>query len=273
MDSKYANLLDKYNAVLSEKPNDSYTISILARIAMKENRFEDAENYYNLVLKNDSEYPEALYMMGFISMKNRQYSEALNYFRKLISIGKANSFVYEYAAVLDKENRREYLEKALELSKEIKTRAKDYKRCSYMAFQTFIWKEYNLSLEYANLAYTAKQTNDIINLLGCIYHHNEDYDKALSLFHEVNANYEGNNSYVLCNIASCYRKKNSNKMAIRYLEKARDVDSEDKLIYYNIGSVYAITGNKKLAAENFEKALEIDENYDEARRALDSVKE
>ena len=273
MDSKYTNLLNKYNSILSQKPNDPNALSILARIAVKENKFETAEKYYNFILLNNPEYPEALYMMGFFSMRKRQYSIAVNYFKRLASTGRTNSFVYEYIAVFDKENRREYLEKALEESKSIRVSSKDYKRLSYMAFQSFAWKEYNISLEYANLAYSAKQTNDIINLLGCIYHLNGDYDKALSLFHEVNANYEGNNSYVLCNIASCYRKKNSNKMAIRYFEKAAEVDSNDKLIYYNIGSIYAITGNKKSAFDYFEKALQIDENYEEAKNALNSVKE
>ena len=273
MDNKYAKLLDKYNSILAKNSHDPYNRAVLARIYMKENKFEEAEDNYSLILQNNPEYPEALYMMGFLSMKKRRYSLAIDYFKQLISIGKANSFVYEYISILDRENRSEYLEKALEQAKSAKIRPKDYKRCAYMAFQSFVWKEYNIALEYANLAYNAKQTNDIINLLGCIYHYNEDYDKALSFFHEVNANYEGGNSYVLCNIASCYRKKNSNKMAVRYLEKAREVDSDDKLIYYNIGSIYAITGNKKLAYENFEKALEIDENYKEARRALESVKE
>lgn len=273
MTGKYAKLLEKYNSILLEKPNDSYTLAILARIALKESRFEDAENYYNFILSNDSDYPEALYMMGFLFMNRNEYSKALGYFNKLLANGKENSFIYEYMAIMDKENRRDYLEKALALSRDIKIRAKDYKRCSYLAFESYIWGEYDISLEYANWAYTAKPTNDIVNLLGCIYHHNEDYDKALSLFHEVNANYEGHNPYVLCNIASCYKKKNSNKMAIRYLEKALEVDSNDKLIYYNIGSMNALIGNKKSAIENFKKALEIDNNYEDAKKALASLGE
>ena len=273
MASKYAKQLNKYNAILEKKPNDPYTLSILARIALKEARLKDAEEYYNSILLNSPDYPEALYMTAFLNMKKNQYDDALNYFHKLIEIGKENAFVYEYMAVMDKENRKDYLEKALELSRNTKIRPKDYKRCSYIAFQSFAWREYDIALEYANFAYDAKPTNDIINLLGCIYHHNEDYDKALSLFHEVNANYEGLNPYVLCNISSCYKKKNSNKMAIRYLEKALDVDKNNKLVYYNIGLIHAAAGNKKLAIENLEKSLEIDNNYEEARNALNAVKE
>lgn len=273
MASKYAKLLDKYNSILSEKPNDSYALSILARIALKEARLEDAENYYSFILSSNPDYPEALYMMGFLFMNRNEYNKALGYFNKLLENGKENAFVYEYMAVMDKNNRRNYLEKALELSRDIKIRSRDYKRCAYLAFETYIWGEYDIALEYANWAYSAKPTNDIVNLLGCIYHHNEDYDKALSLFHEVNANYEGNNPYVLCNIASCYKKKNSNKMAIRYLEKALEVDAKDKLIHYNIGSINALIGNRKLAVDNFKKALELDNNYEYAKKALASLGE
>lgn len=273
MASKYAKQLAKYNSILSKNPKDVHTLSILARIALKEARINDAENYYNSILLNVPDYPEALYMIGFFNMQKNKYDKASNCFKKLLEKGKQNVFIYEYLSIVDPENRREYLEKALEISKKMKIRSKDYKRCSYIAFQAYAWKEYDMSLEYANLAYDSKPTNDIINLLGCIYHNNEDYDKALSLFHEVNANYEGKNSYVLCNIASCYKKKNSNKMAIRYLEKALQVNNHDKVIYYNIGSIYASIGNKKVAAENFEEALKLDNNYEEAKKALDTIKE
>ena len=273
MASKYAKQLVKYNSILSENPKDAHSLAVLARIALKEARIEDAESYYNSILLDSPNYYEALYMIGFLNMKKNKYDEAVNYFQKLIANGQENAFIYEYLSVVDKENRRKYLEKALEISKNIKIKPKDYRRCSYIAFQSYAWNEYDISLEYANLAYEAKATNDIINLLGCIYHSNEDYDKALSLFHEVNANYEGKNAYVLCNIASCYRKKNSNKMAVRYLEKALEVNNYDKAIYYNIGSIYAETGNKKSAIKNFEEALKINNNYEEARKALEIIKE
>ncbi|WP_300369391.1 tetratricopeptide repeat protein [Brachyspira sp.] len=273
MAGKYAKQLAKYNSILSKNSQDPSTLAILARIAVKEARIDDAENYYNTVILNDPNHSEALYMIGFFNMKKNKYNEAIKYFKKLLYNGKENAFIYEYLSIMDKENRREYLEKALEISKNTKIISKDYKRCAYMAFQTFAWREYDISLEYANFAYDAKPTNDIINLLGCIHHNNEDYDKALSLFHEVNANYEWQNSYILCNISSCYRNKNSNKMAIRYLEKALEVNNNDKLIYYNIGSIYASTGNKKLAAENFEQAIKIDNDYEEAKKALESIKD
>lgn len=273
MAGKYDKQLAKYNSILSKNPQDPNTLSILARIALKEGRIDDAEHYYNVILSNNPDYPEALYMIGFLYMKKNKYNDALLYFTKLLNNGKENAFIYEYLSVMDKENRRKYLEKALEISRNIKIIPKDYKRCAYIAFQSYAWKEYDISLEYANFAYDAKPTNDIINLLGCLYHNNADYDKALSLFHEANANYEGKNSYILCNISSCYRNKNSNKMAIRYLEKALEVNSNDKLIYYNMGSIYASIGNRKLAIENFEQALKIDNNYEEAKKALESIKD
>ena len=51
-------------------------------------------------------------------------------------------------------------------------------------------------------------------------------------------------------------------MAIRYLEKAKEIDDGNKLIYYNIGSIYFDMGNKKSALENIDKALSIDGDYE-----------
>ena len=38
----------------------------LAETCIKENKFEDAENYYKLILDNEPENLEALYMSGFL---------------------------------------------------------------------------------------------------------------------------------------------------------------------------------------------------------------
>ena len=48
MAGKYDKQLAKYNGILSKKPNDPHVLAILARIAIKENRIADAENYYTL---------------------------------------------------------------------------------------------------------------------------------------------------------------------------------------------------------------------------------
>ena len=53
-------------------------------------------------------------------------------------------------------------------------------------------------------------------------------------------------------------------MAIRYLEKAKEIDDNNKLIYYNIASIYGNLGDKKLALENIDKALSIDNDYNDA---------
>ena len=53
-------------------------------------------------------------------------------------------------------------------------------------------------------------------------------------------------------------------MAIKYLDKAKELDDSNKLIYYNIGTIYDKLGNRKSALENFNKAIEIDSNYTEA---------
>ena len=146
MAGKYDKQLVKYNDILSKKPNDPNALAILARIAIKENRMEDAEHYYSAILIETPNYPEALYMMGFINMKKNKYNASVSYFNHLLKIGKKNAFIYEYLSIMDKKNRREYLEKALELSKNMKIKSKDYKRCSYIAFQSYVWKEYDISL-------------------------------------------------------------------------------------------------------------------------------
>lgn len=244
-----------------EKTKDLFS---LAKTCIKEKKFEDAKNYYKLILDNEPENLEALYMSGFLYMKNNLYKKALEYFNKFINLKNDNPFVYEYMGIMDAEKRTEYFNKAIEINDNTKIEKKDYSRYIYIAFKTYEFGEYDIALNYSNYIYNVRQINGIINLLGCIYYRKGDYDRALSLFHDLNFIYEKSNIYILCNISSCYRKKNSNNMAIRYLEKAKEIDDNNKLIYYNLGSIYTDMGNKKSALENIDKALSIDNDYEDA---------
>ena len=267
MAKDYSEQIKKYNEELNNNPNDINTLTSLARIYIKENKLNEAEKYYSKILENNSDNTEALYIIGFINMQKNNYKKSIDNFIKLIELGIDNAFIYEYLSIMDKNNRETFLNKSIEKHNKNKLKRKDYERLSYMAYQSYKWKMYDFALYYAELAYTIKQTNDITNLLGCICFYKGEYDKALSYFHELNFNCNKENIYALCNIASCYRKKNSNNMAIKYLDKAKELDDNNKLIYYNIGSIYDKLGNRKSALENFNKAIEIDSDYVEAIEA------
>ena len=190
---------------MSENNNDIKSLSKLAEKCIKDKNFEEAKNYYKTILENEPENLEALYIVGFLCMKNNLYEDSLEYFNRFINIKNDNPFVYEYMGIMDETNRTEYFNKAIEINDNIKTVRKDYSRYIYIAFKSYQWGEYDISLNYTNYIYNSRQINTIDNLIGCIYYKKGDYDKALSLFHDLNFIYEKNNVYVLCNIASCYR--------------------------------------------------------------------
>lgn len=259
--------INEINEIIKNDNNKEENIKVLPIFAVnciKNGKLEDAQKYCKIVLESEPENLEALYIMGLLYMKNNLYEESLEYFKRFIDIENDNPFVYEYMGMMDAKNRTEYFNKAIEINDNIRMSKKDYSRFVYIAFKTYQLEEYDISLNYANYIYNARQTNAIVNLLGCIYYQKGDYDKALSLFHDLNFTYEKKNIYILCNISSCYRKKNSMNMAIRYLEKAKELDGGNKLIYYNIGSIYLDLGDKKLSLENIGKALSIDGEYKEA---------
>ena len=59
-------------------------------------------------------------------------------------------------------------------------------------------------------------------------------------------------------------RENEAKIKETSLEKAKEIDDNNKLIYYNIASIYGDLGDKKLALENIDKALSIDNDYNDA---------
>lgn len=265
--------IEKYKKELEKSPNDKMALSMLARIAIKDGRLLDASDYYEVILLTTPDYPEALYVLGVLYMKRGEDMIAIDYFKRLLSIGIENAFLYEYASMLDANNRREYLTKALKMYNESQIKSKDYTRFIYMALESYEKSEYSIAETYGNLALMAKNTVNAVNVLGCIYYQVEDYDKALSFFHDVNAKLDSKNVSVLCNIAYCYKQKKSHKMAIRYLEKAKEIEDENKYVYFALGTVYADNGDKKNASDNFRRALDIDQNYEKAKEALSSMLE
>ena len=268
MGSTYQDTIDKYSSILEEEPTNIKALLILARIAIKEGRSKDGLEYYNRIYDIDSDHPEALYMIGFINMINKSNDKAKEKFLRLIRINKANSFVYEYMSLLDFAHRSEYLELALELNEKLSIRKKDYDRYSYIAFKAYLWGEYKLALRYAELAYNCNSTNTINNLIGCIYYKLEDYDSALTYFYSVSLNLDNFNIFTLSNISSCFKQKSSINLAIRYLNKALDINKTNKFIYYTLGHIYAnILEDRESALKNLNKALEIDSNYMQAMHA------
>lgn len=267
----YSALIEKYKKELEKDPNKTSALSMLARIAFKEGRFSDSRNYYEVILLTKSEDIEALYMLGCLYMKKKDNMVALDYFNRLISSGINNPFLYEYAAILDSHNRKEYFIKALDMYDESRIRVKDHNKCVSLSLYAFSKEEYEAAEKYGILALTAKNTVNINNILGCIYYKLEDYDKALSFFHDVNARLDSKNVYILCNIACCYKQKRSHKMALRYLDKAKELDGNNKYVYLAFGEVYIGSGDNKKASDNLTLALDIDPDYANAKEALSSI--
>lgn len=268
MASIYQDTIDKYSAILEEDSHNIRALLILARIAIKEGRVQEGVDYYTKIFDIDSDHPEALYMIGFISMINKDNDKAKEKFLRLIRINKANPFIYEYMSFLDFSSRTKYLELAIEINEKLSIRKKDYGRYSYIAFKAYLWGEYKLALRYAELAYNANATNTISNLLGCIYYKLEDYDNALSYFYSVSLDLKNSNLFTLSNISSCFKQKKSINLAVRYLNKALDVNDTNKFVYYSLGYIYAnILEEKDLALKNLNRALEIDSNYMQAMHA------
>ena len=252
MASIYQDTIDKYSAILEEDSHNIRALLILARIAIKEGRVQEGVDYYTKIFDIDSDHPEALYMIGFISMINKDNDK----------------FIYEYMSFLDFSSRAKYLELAIEINEKLSIRKKDYGRYSYIAFKAYLWGEYKLALRYAELAYNANATNTISNLLGCIYYKLEDYDNALSYFYSVSLDLKNSNLFTLSNISSCFKQKKSINLAVRYLNKALDVNDTNKFVYYSLGYIYAnILEEKDLALKNLNRALEIDSNYMQAMHA------
>ena len=92
---------------------------------------------------------------------------------------------------------------------------------------------------------------------------NDDYDKAIKYNQkaiEINPDF----AIAYNNMGIAYARKENYNKAIEYFKKAIEINPDDAEAYYNMGLIYADKGNYDKAIEYYKKAIEINPDFADA---------
>lgn len=89
---------------------------------------------------------------------------------------------------------------------------------------------------------------------GMCYFDLHEYDLALSDFNQASS-IKPEEAVVYYNIALTYLKKNNSYVALEYLKKVIEIDSNNSSAYYEIGNILYDDGRYTAAAENYTMAI------------------
>ena len=269
----YEKIILKYEEDIKNEVNKVDALTLLGRIAFKEQNIKKAVEYYKEVFMLENNNKEALYFISMFFIYAERKETALIYLNKLIDLGLENTFVYENIGFIKNgEVRRKYFNKAIEMHNNSKLIQRDFTRFNSIAFKMYNEGYFDIAEKYALLAFSIRNTLETMNLLGCINYKIGEYDKALSYFHDINARLPTSNTGIICNIAYTYKQKGSYKMALMYLKKAIDFSVEDERIYYIMGDVYLASKDESKAFVSFRDALSINPNYKLANDILENMR-
>lgn len=172
----------------------------------------------------------------------------------------------------------------------------------YYVFTTTTYLQYweNEEMLFAQTIKISPDAVPVKNLIGIRQKNSGDVNRAMKTFNEIITHYpnygstynnRGNlwrsvnhldlalrdyqtalqfenraidSSSILTNIGIVYAMQNNLNMAIKYFDKALQVNHENAQAYYNLGNVNALKGNFKEACNNFDKAIQINAEFGQA---------
>ena len=128
-------------------------------------------------------------------------------------------------------------------------------------------KHYLKALEYSDVPRVRVE-----NSIGRFYGVRNQHKKALKHFLSA-LEVESSDIKTLYNIGITYYFLGNDHLAEKYLKDVNRVDKDYPWGYYGLGMVYQRKGQKKRAKKFFEKTLEVEPNLENARSALELLKD
>ncbi|MDD4854241.1 MAG: tetratricopeptide repeat protein [Sulfuricurvum sp.] len=129
------------------------------------------------------------------------------------------------------------------------------------------------ALDKLNRANTLSPNNtEILNKLAFIHGKMGDTQEAIALYLR-SIELDGTDDLTHNAIASMYKEQGSLLLAQEHYEKALEIDEHYAITYYNYGNLLNEMGEGDKAAKMYTHALTLKEDFPEARKALEQLKE
>jgi tetratricopeptide (TPR) repeat protein len=216
--------------------------------------------------------PEAykFYAEGCDFFQKEEYEQSIATFEKAVALDPEFAMAYRKISVafgnLGKwEERRHYIQKALELSERLTEREKLLIQGTYFgSYTTAIDKAIEAYEKLVSLYPESSEAFTAYHNLGSLYFAIEDWEKAIQNF-RLAMESELNVRMTHASLAQTYMANGDYREAEAFLKSTIERFPDYKLGYWNLARLYAFQGQFDLALDEVERAAAIDPTYTKAQ--------
>ena len=131
----------------------------------------------------------------------------------------------------------------------------------------YIKSDYENALRLFKKSYDIRESNDVLNYIGCCYINLDRDQSAIVIFEkliELNPNWE--RPYF--NLGRVYLKNTEMDKALEYFEKAISINPYNEDAQFYLGVYYYSIGDYEKAKEYHEKSIQLDDNQPETHLSM-----
>ncbi len=262
----YEELIEKYEKILSERPDSINAVVNLARLYLKTRDFDKSISCYEALIDPMPNNAEIYKSMGVIYLAKEDKKESIKYLKKALMLNLRDPSLYEYAAEIDYKNASECYNIALEIYTANRVSEVESMHCFLIAMKLYKKGDYDTSMRYLNVIKSSMEnTVEYKNLLGSIYYKTGKYDEAIEEYIVAQDLLGYLHHNIAANMSACYKEKGQFDLSLKCLEASLEVSDNKKSIYYHIALIYLAMDDKVDALYNLKKSMDIDADFEPAK--------
>jgi len=222
-----------FEHALKINPSNCLALTSLGTLALKQERYDEAEAYLTKALDLKPEHDEILDSLGLLALNQKRYDEAKAYLTKALNLNPENVDVLDNLGVLALDQGR------------------------YDEAKAYLTKALGLNPEHVKVLYN----------LGGLARGQKRYDEANAYLTKA-LNLDPENVTVLNNLGGIALNQGRYDEAKAYLTKVLDLNPENPNALNNLGIVFVNQGRSDEAKAYFSKALKVKPDFVDARNNL-----
>jgi len=210
---------------IQTKPQNATYWDLLADCHLELGDWQEAIGALNNSLRAAPKHAETIYRLGIIYAFHDEYLEALRCFQGCCQLRTHESLYWEMKAEMHL-----HLEQLADA-------------CT----------SFDKALRYGG-------TPDVAARLAYCYIQSDQIKKGIQ-YYEFTLKYEPDHYDALCNLAAVYQNKDRSLDALKLLERARNIHSNDPILLNNLAYTLVHLGRVRKAQEHYHEALELAPNH------------
>ncbi|MCK4352244.1 tetratricopeptide repeat protein [candidate division WOR-3 bacterium] len=226
----------------------------LGQLYTEERKYEKALSRYKEALKVDTSYADAWYGIGYVYEKRGDLSTAIKNYKHALKLDPESENI-RYSLGKAYIESGEHEKGIAELKILIATYPEDLDIRAALGKAYLSLKDYNKAKQ--EFSYIIQQSlTDVTNRLnfGITCEGLKDYESAVHIYKEA-ISIDTTNISSYCHLINLYIKLKDPAKALKYLNKARQINPKSQILYCLFGDIHILSGDKLFNKKEFDASI------------------